>query len=59
MGPGIVAGRIEERQGHQGDGRSDGQGANEAHEIAEESREAHEHLETGRGHHDALQLKRE
>lgn len=34
---GIVACRIEERQGHQGDGRSDGQGPNEAHEKANEA----------------------
>ena len=59
VGPGIIAGRIEERQGHQGDGGSKGQGTDEAHEVANEAREAHEHLETGSNHDDALQLERE
>ena len=35
--PGVIARRIEERQGHQGDGRSNGQGADEAHEEANEA----------------------
>ena len=58
MGPGVVARRIEERQGHQGDCGSNGQGADEAHEEANEAREAHQHLDTGGNHDCSLQLKR-
>ena len=58
MGPGVVARRIEERQGHQGDCGSNGQGADEAHEEANEAREAHQHLDTGGNHDRSLQLKR-
>lgn len=55
--PGVIAGGIEERQGHEGDGRSDGQGADEAHEEAYEAREAHQHLDTGSDQDGSLQLK--
>lgn len=56
VGPGIIASRIEERQGHEGNGWSDGQGANETHEVADEARETHQHLDAGSHHDSALQL---
>lgn len=37
VAPSVIPRRMEERQGHQGDGRSNGQGANEAHEKADEA----------------------